>query len=449
MQERRQDTYPLLRQFREFYVELTRLRRMAEETVSGGFTPALAQPRFAQVLADSAPVNSDDATTSTALIPSTPVALAEDDNEDLTQRIWTQVADFLDQKIFEARSAASALSRDLLEELVYVMAAFADETFVCLVKWPGSVYWRDHLMELRLFRSQISGQLLFRRIDDLLSRQSYADEELCAVYLMVLSLGFRGRYLRQPAAMNGFRDKLYERLLMLNPEMRRETPRLFPEAYRHTVSEGAPTRLPEPRTWWLVVAAIVGLWFVLSTIGWFILTRETRSTLAGTEQALDRIIARQPVANQSVRWNAVPFAATTDAFRLDLTSQLPLEKANPGQPDTAAPLLLAVTGPAGASPGPASDVQTWLSRAVIAFPTNTDSVPPKNRTVASVSLVKSPPRGVTVGTTTLAFFIRLGVSSEDLALHPQLILPTADAPHGVDVSEMVLYLPNGSQAGAQ
>lgn len=449
MQERRQDTYPLLRQFREFYVELTRLRRMVEGTVSAEFTPALAQPRFAQVLADSAPASSGDATTSTALVPSPPDALAEGETEDVTLRVWTQVADFLDQKIFEARSATSALTRDLMEELVYVMAAFADETFVCLVKWPGAIYWRDRLMELRLFRSQISGQLLFRRIDDLLSRQSYADEELCAVYLMVLSLGFRGRYLRQPAAVNGYRDKLYERLLMLNPEMRRETPRLFPEAYRHTVSEGAPTRLPEPRTWWLLVAAIVGLWLVLSTVGWFVLTQQTRSTLADTEQALARIDERQATPNQPVRWNVVRFAATPDAFRLDLSSQLPLEKANPGQAATAAPLLVAVTGTAGASPGPASDVQTWLSRGVIAFPTNTDAVPPKNRTVASVSLVKSPPRGITVGMTTLVFFIRLGVSSEDLALHPQLIVPAADAPHGVDVSEMVLYLPNGSEAGAQ
>ena len=156
------------------------------------------------------------------------------------------MAAYLDQKMYEVRLAASAVSHDYLEELVYIMAAFADETFVCLLEWPGKDYWRDHLMELRLFHSQIAGQDIFRRIEKSLVRQDYGVEELAIIYLMVLALGFKGQYLRDPAAVELYRKKLFDRLVMTNPELRRESQRLFPEAYRHTVTEGAPVRLPEP-----------------------------------------------------------------------------------------------------------------------------------------------------------------------------------------------------------
>jgi|GEM_PF-581431 len=438
MYERRQDAYPLLRQFREFYVEVNRLRRLVE-----GGQPVEAAPRFAQALAaatESGPAE--------VLEAGAAIAVAEPEGDGVTLQVWQEMANFLSQKMFEVQNTGSSLMHDLMEELVYVMAAFADETFVCLMQWPGAAYWREHLMELRLFRSQISGQMIFRRIDNLLSRQEY-EEELIAVYLMALSLGFKGRYLRQPEVVDGYRQRLYERIALMAPESSVESLRIFPEAYRHTVSEGAPVRLPDPRRWWWAVAGIVAAWLVISTIAWFQLTHSTRVILAGVVRALDQITERQETTGPGRKWNVVPFAATADAFRIELPSELPMEKGDAERPGGTFPILVAVTGPAGASPGPAQGVKAWLANGVIAFPTNSGIVPLKNRTVVSVQQVAEPPSGITVGGTTLLLSVQPGLSADDLALRPELIFPLGDAPGGVTPGEMVMYLPSQLPGSAQ
>ena len=183
MVERSQNSYPLLRQFREFYAEVARLRAIVEHAGSAGEwgSPAArvcrgGVGRLADHRRAGAPLNRRRPR------PSRLISLlthAFGRNLDATTvRVWHEMAAYLDQKMYEVRLAASAVSHDYLEELVYIMAAFADETFVCLLEWPGKDYWHDHLMELRLFHTQIAGQDIFRRIEKLLVRQDYGVEEL-------------------------------------------------------------------------------------------------------------------------------------------------------------------------------------------------------------------------------------------------------------------------------
>ena len=207
MLERSQNSYPILRQFREFYAEVAKLRREIEERKPG---QAAVEPAVAVASGAPVQVSLTSATSGSASISATAVEEADDItpsdgtwDDIVTRRVWSEMALYLDQRMFEVKAAASSLSHDLQEELVYLMAAFADESFICLLDWPGKDYWAEHLMELRLFHSQIAGQEIFHRIDTLLARQDFGTEELAAVYLMVLALGFKGQYLRDPGAVDG------------------------------------------------------------------------------------------------------------------------------------------------------------------------------------------------------------------------------------------------------
>jgi len=455
MLERSQNSYPLLRQFREFYAEIARLRRFVEDARSSGETA----PEGAFGAASGSAETARDG----GALQLAGSSLAVEEADAVGSRVWYEMTRFLDRKMYEVKVAASPVSQEILRELVYIMAAYADETFVCLLDWSGKDYWADHLMELRLFRSQIAGQEIFRRIDRVLARQDYGTEELAAVYLMVLALGFKGQYLRDPASVEAYRKRLFDRLLLTNPELRWDGRRMFPEAYRHTVSEGAPVRLPEPGRWWWGVGGIVAAWLILSTIGWLALTSPTRKTLAVTMQSLDIVTNRRSVSAASSKWRAIPFELQGGAFRLALptattTTQAGANQAgaSQGAQASAAPLLIAVDGSSGSGSsgsgsnssgaGSVSQVRAWLSSGVTSFASNIYSGAPRSREVASVAQILSPPDDLMESPTTLFFLVDPGLGAQDLTLHPQLAFPVDGS---VRVASVTLYLPEQLAAGAQ
>jgi len=459
MVERSQNSYPLLREFREFYAEVARLRRVVAEARAGGGRSFPASPAASEA-AMTAPASAQAGTevaTETArpggqsgnAVTGNAVALSEKIDA-TTLYVQQEMSKYLDQKQYEVKLSASSISHDQFQELVYIMAAFADETFVCLVEWPGKDYWRDHLMELRLFHTQIAGQDIYRKIDTLLERQDYGAEELAAVYLMALALGFKGLYLRAPESVEAYRKRLFDRLLMTNPDLRGVSYRLFPDAYRHTVVEGSPVRLPEPRTWWLAVAGIVATWLVGSTIAWTVLTGATGDKLDTTRHALGRVMSRQWVS-ATTKWTEVPLNLQNGAFRVELPANVPLNIAvtKKGTGTTAAPVLISVQRASGTGAARSdTQVKAWLSSGSISFLSSANGLPIRARAVSSVEQMQNPPSGVTASGSTLFFFVDLACSEQELAYHPQLSFP-ANGAYGVAAATVTLYLPDASTAGAQ
>ena len=454
MLERSQNSYFLLKQFREFYAEVGRLRRVvttnppSEKSVLTAAHSSGAKSALLRTSSAAAPPNA----ASVAIAPENLSAtdIAEDENEDETTiRIWEEMAAYLDQKMYDVKLSASSISHGYLEELTYIMAAFADESFLCLLDWSGKGYWRDNLMELRLFRSQIAGQEIFKRIDKVLVRADHGAEELCAVYLMVLALGFKGRYWNDPEAIDIYRRELFDRLLMTNPDLRQDSRHLIHEAYRHTVSEGAPVSLPEPRKWWLVVAVILGVWLTLSSVAWWLLTRPTRELLTVTGQSLNRITGQHQVMESSSKWTELQFSLEGGAFRLELPSSLPFTKPASGAKGAVMePLLIAVNGPNGMSPGSPAQVKTWLSSGSTIFQSTIAGAAPNSHAVASVEQITAPPGGVTANSTTLFFAVDTAVGPQELSLHPQLVF-SANRENGTAVQAVTLCLPDKSTASLQ
>jgi hypothetical protein len=265
---------------------------------------------------------------------------------------------------------------------------------------------------------------------------------------MVLALGFKGQYLRDPASVDAYRKRLFDRLLMTNPELRWDGHRMFPEAYRHTVTEGAPVRLPEPGRWWWGVGGIVAAWLILSTIAWLAITGPTRKTLAVTMQSLDIVTNRRSVSEASTKWRALSFELGRGAFRLALPTATSATQAGAsgGGQASAAPLLIAVDGPSSSGAGSASQVRAWLSSGVTSFAGNLYSGAPRSREVASVAQILTPPGELVESQATLFFLVDPGLDAQDLTLHPQLAFPVDGS---LRVASVTLYLPGQLTVGAQ
>jgi type VI secretion system protein ImpK len=194
------------------------------------------------------------------------------------------------QKLETAREGGD-IAAQVYVRAQYAMAALADERFLT-IEWGGRNAWRENLLEKRLFDSRRAGQELFERIDDVLERDSmYA--ELARVYLMVLALGFQGRYRDQPGAdatIAEYRRRLFRFIYGRHPQALRGNEHLVPQAYAAAMhGEGHAAELPYLRRWVLAFILIVGAWLAGSELIW-------RAAVSGLDPLVDDI---QTIGNQT------------------------------------------------------------------------------------------------------------------------------------------------------
>ena len=138
----------------------------------------------------------------------------------------------------------------------YALAAYADEVMLNLVfdekEWDGKEQWSSNLLERSMFKTDMAGRTLFEWIDRAIRSNdtSPIHREVASVYLVLLRLGFRGRYL---PSSNDERIEEYERRLLeligLPPEGEQTTP-IFSEAYDYVRGDSRTAHVAPARRWW-------------------------------------------------------------------------------------------------------------------------------------------------------------------------------------------------------
>lgn len=256
----------LLAQFREFYQEVVRWKRLAAR--EGEALPAVSAAGGgpgALVVAGSGAGTGLMLVGGGAPVAAPLVAPAT---------VWQALLGLLTRQEAEVRRTGGEYATAIYRRAQYVMAALADEIFLYL-DWPGREAWRTNLLEFKLFQSYRAGEEVFRRIEALLRTRDPADLEIGKVYLMALALGFRGE-LRGPegqARVDVYRRELYTFLTNRDPGMPRDPRSFFPEAYQSNVeSAGAGRRLSAARRWLLAGLLLALFWILASHRVWLNLT---------------------------------------------------------------------------------------------------------------------------------------------------------------------------------
>lgn len=239
----------LLRQFRDFYTEIIRLKALSLRT------HASAVPAIGDLSLD----------------------MLEDSP---THFVHQRLLSLLDH---QQRSAIQLGSEywTAYEEARYIMVVLADEIFLHS-EWEGRFAWNFNLIEEKLFQTRIAGDLFFQHVDALFELRDPTRVELAKIYLMALALGFQGRYRgsNPDGALMNYRRRLYAYIFQNSQQLRDEGRILFPDTLRNTLDASRDMRkLPPVRKWLLRFALIAFLAFGVQQIVWrYVLTPDVRET---------------------------------------------------------------------------------------------------------------------------------------------------------------------------
>lgn len=231
----------LFSKFKAFYNEIIRFRHQKTE-FAAGFSTAILTDFNADLSPDAA-------------------AAAQSE----------QLKNMLDLQAAEAQWMGGE-ARDRYPDAQYAMACMADELFTHM-EWDGQSAWKNHLLEVKLFRSHAADVELFKRIDKLLkeSPNSHVARDLARVYLMVLAAGFQGKYrpFGLPRALAQYRQRLYEyihqddSLMLFAPDRK-----IFPEAAARTLEGHAVGRFSSLQRWAAILVFMVLGYTVLAHYAW-------------------------------------------------------------------------------------------------------------------------------------------------------------------------------------
>jgi type VI secretion system protein ImpK len=184
---------------------------------------------------------------------------------------WQSSSESAEALVLQAAENSSLLARKLARQLAGRIGAAGDWqvhaaqfAFVALVDevllyqpWPAQGLWHETPLEQRLFGSRIAGERLPAQIDTLLKEHDPLNRDLAGLYLMCLTLGFRGRlrsaggaeqskeWCRQLFAFAYRRDPEYSHLAnllehdSLSEPARLPDRRLLPDSFRLLIIVGS------------------------------------------------------------------------------------------------------------------------------------------------------------------------------------------------------------------
>lgn len=207
----------------------------------------------------------------------------EETENPLVNTIQRRLSLLLEEQAIHSTTQAGEFAVSSYQDALYAMVAFSDETFLN-IPWSGKKRWENNLLESRFFQTQIAGESLFQKIEDLVSANDPMRADLAIVYLLILGLGFKGKFRGEdanPEQLGLYRQQLY---MMVN----RRPPTLYdpgrehliPGCYEHVLDSTVSRGLPEIRLWLYTFAGILGIYLFASTVLWYKLVRDMDSSIS-------------------------------------------------------------------------------------------------------------------------------------------------------------------------
>lgn len=152
----------------------------------------------------------------------------------------------------------------------YVLACYADEALLHLVRWPGAALWSGMLLERALYGTEIAGERLFETAERMVELVEPARRDVAAALFLAIAAGFRGgrRGSTDEALIERLRRGLFDIAMDRPAPERLGLRRRLSQAIDHTVR--APRRPPSravERAAGALVLVVAG-WLVAAHLLW-------------------------------------------------------------------------------------------------------------------------------------------------------------------------------------
>jgi type VI secretion system protein ImpK len=176
--------------------------------------------------------------------------LPDADPDLAAQGMSRHLINLLEIQTLQSRRDTTRFEMETVSDARYLKAVLADELLLN-TPWAGQERWTAYLLESTLFRTNVAGDLVFRRIEQLLSDREPSRRNIARLYLFTLAMGFQGRFRGTDAAarLRSYREELYEFVYQRRADLGGRDRVLSEAAYANTLSHVAPRKLPTVSRW--------------------------------------------------------------------------------------------------------------------------------------------------------------------------------------------------------
>ncbi|MDR5780882.1 DotU family type IV/VI secretion system protein [Caballeronia sp. LZ065] len=179
--------------------------------------------------------------------------LPDADPDLAAQGMSRHLINLLEIQTLQSRRDTTRFEMETVSDARYLKAVLADELLLN-TPWAGQERWTAYLLESTLFRTNVAGDLVFRRIEQLLSDREPSRRNIARLYLFTLAMGFQGRFRGTDATarLRSYREELYEFVYQRRADLGGRDRVLSEAAYANTLSHVAPRKLPTVSRWTVI-----------------------------------------------------------------------------------------------------------------------------------------------------------------------------------------------------
>lgn len=196
--------------------------------------------------------------------------------EKITDHIQAKFRQMFERFSLTAQNQVGEFAISHFQEALYIMVALTDEVFLAF-SWPGQKRWENNLLEAQIFHTQVAGEQLYKKLDMLIEANDPMRNDLAIIYLMVLSLGFRGQYRGENdiGKVAWYREQLYSMVnhhgvTLYHPGRER----LIPALYEYNVTASPGKGLPDLRTWFMAFGGLFLIYLFIASMVWYNVVRD-------------------------------------------------------------------------------------------------------------------------------------------------------------------------------
>ena len=181
----------------------------------------------------------------------------------------TDLLELIQQYALQIQPSEGGSEESQYTEVLYLLTVFADEVFVS-IPWDGQYIWEDNLLEEQVFNSHVAGNKFYKFLDKHLQSPTAFTERVVIIYLLLLSLGFKGKYMFEDKERKTqyYKRQLFVYLFNNLPFLLKELKVLFPDAYANINSIAIREKFHNLRKWLItsVAGVVISALIILALI---------------------------------------------------------------------------------------------------------------------------------------------------------------------------------------
>jgi type VI secretion system protein ImpK len=207
---------------------------------------------------------------------------SEGDPEQAASGLSRHLLNLLEVQTLQSHRDSTRFDMENLADARYLKAVLADEILLN-TPWIGRENWTAYLLESTLFRTNVAGDLVFRKIEQLLSDREPSRRDVARMCLFALAMGFQGRFRGTDgsARLRSYREELYEFVYQRRADLGGRDRVLADAAYGNTISHIAPRKLPTVSRWTVIGLLAFAALLAVSEMLWLWQSWPVRTALHG------------------------------------------------------------------------------------------------------------------------------------------------------------------------